>query len=89
MTETGIDLYGDYCYDVTTQATFYHSASITRRIANDRFQITMGISNIFDTTPPRISTNGVALTIGQVAGGTASQYDYLGRRFFMNVRARF
>ena len=79
---------GQYCYDVTTQATFYHSASITRRIADDRFQITMGVSNIFDTTPPRISPGGVFGDIGQVAG-LGSQYDWLGRRFFLNVRARF
>lgn len=79
---------GQYCYDVTTQSKFYHSASITRRIANDRYQITMGISNLFDTKPPKISPAGVFGDIGQVAG-LGSQYDWLGRRFFVNVKARF
>jgi iron complex outermembrane receptor protein len=81
-------LYGNYCYDVTTEPKFYHSASITRRIADDRYQVTMGIANLFDTTPPRISTAAVFGTIGQIAG-LGSQYDLLGRRFFVNVKARF
>ena len=77
---------GEYCYDVTTQATFYHSASVTHRFFEDRFEITGGISNIFDTKPPRISTAAVQ-NIGQVPA--VSQYDWLGRRFFISAKARF
>ena len=89
LTAQSVALYGgDYCYDVTTEEKFYHSASITRRIADDRYQITMGISNLFDTTPPRVSTAAVFGTIGQIPA-LGSQYDLLGRRFFVNVKARF
>ena len=88
-TDPFVDVYGgQYCYVIKTKAKFYHSASITRRIADDRFQITLGVANLFDTTPPRISPGGVFGDIGQIAG-LGSQYDILGRRFFLNARARF
>ena len=81
-------IYGDtVCFDVVTKPTFYHSASITHRLVEDRFEITAGVSNIFDTKPPRISTAGV-VSLGQVASA-ASQYDWLGRRFFLSAKARF
>ena len=80
-------IFGDYCYKVTTGATFYHSASVTQRFgAKDRYEFTLGVSNIFDTKPPRISTPAVQ-NIGQVPA--VSQYDWLGRRLFISAKARF
>lgn len=87
ISDTGLLLYGgNYCYDTVTSATFYHSASITRRIADDRFEMTLGITNLFDTKPPRMSP-GVFSNLGQTPA--VSQYDYLGRRMFVAVKARF
>lgn len=82
-------IYGDYCVDVTAPARFYHSASITKQI--DRFEITVGVHNIFDTKPPRVSTgnfNGDEITT-QGRSVFSSQYDYIGRRAFINAKARF
>jgi iron complex outermembrane recepter protein len=81
-------IYGTYCPDVTTSATFYHNISLTQEIT-DRFDITLGLSNIFDTRPPRVSIlNGQQIsTLGPVVA--ASQYPFVGRRAFVNVSAKF
>ena len=81
-------LRGRYCPKLTTPRTFYHNASVTKSIA-DRFDLTLGVSNLFDTAPPRVSVlnGGQITTLGPVA--FASQYDFLGRRFFINVSSRF
>ncbi len=77
-----------FCPDVRLSPTFYHSASITHRVGDD-FRITLGMANILDTKPPRASTVFSGITaIGQ-APAFGSQYDYLGRRIFLNVRGNF
>jgi iron complex outermembrane receptor protein len=77
-----------FCPDVRLSPTFYHSTSVTYRM-NEEFQITLGMANILDTKPPRASTvfSGIS-AIGQ-APAFGSQYDYFGRRLFLNVRGRF
>ena len=77
---------GRFCPDVSVPATFYHSLSLSRDVA-ERFRITLGVANLFDTPPPRVSTVVAAtpLVIGQ-APAFGTQYDYLGRRFFLSVR---
>src|SRR3546814_19189968 len=46
---------GRFCPDVSVPATFYHSLSLSRDVA-DRFRITLGVANLFDTPQPRVST---------------------------------
>lgn len=84
--------YGEFCVDMTAEARFYHSFSATKKL--DGFDITMGVSNLFDQKPPRTTISGsnslnagLISTVGRSV--FASQYDYLGRRFFMNVKTRF
>ncbi|NIJ36700.1 iron complex outermembrane receptor protein [Sphingopyxis panaciterrae] len=79
---------GSFCPDVRLSPTFYHSMSVTREI-DDKFAITLGVSNMFDTAPPRFSTvlGGITAIGNSPAFGT--QYDYFGRRVFMNVRGKF
>jgi iron complex outermembrane receptor protein len=79
---------GRFCPDVSVPATFYHSLSLSRDVA-DRFRITLGVANLFDTPPPRVSTVVAATppVIGQ-APAFGTQYDYLGRRFFLGVRGK-
>jgi len=69
-------------------AITYHAVSLTRDIG-DRYRFTLGVANLLDQAPPRVSTvfNGGISTIGQVPV-FGSQYDYLGRRVFFNVRAK-
>lgn len=78
-------VYGDYCVFLKTPTMFYHSASVTKEIGK-KFEITLGMRNIFDTRPPRVTTiggAGIPSLIGPVVG--TSQYDLLGRRIFLNV----
>ena len=79
---------GRFCPDVSVPATFYHSLSLSRDVA-DRFRITLGVANLFDTPPPRVSTVVTATppVIGQ-APTFGTQYDYLGRRVFLSVRGK-
>ncbi|WP_197018430.1 TonB-dependent receptor domain-containing protein [Sphingomonas sp. URHD0057] len=79
-------IFGDYCYKVNVEQRFYHNASVTQRFAGDRYELTVGVANLFDTKPPRISTPAV-VNIGQVPA--VSQYDWLGRRLFFSAKARF
>jgi iron complex outermembrane receptor protein len=63
----------------------YNSFSVTRHFTQKGVRATLGIRNAFGEDPPRVTT----LSLGQLstAGNSAfySQYDYLGRRFFLNV----
>lgn len=80
--------FGNYCVDVTTPAVFYHSASLSLDVG-DKFKITGGVSNLLDRKPPQVSglTGGEVSVIGRSA--FASQYDYVGRRFFLSVKAQY
>lgn len=84
-----IPIYGTFCPDLTAPAKFYHNVSITQAIADGRFKITAGVSNLFDTRPPRVSVlngNQIGL-LGPVIA--ASQYSFTGRRGFVNVSVNF
>lgn len=79
------NVYGEtWCVQPYTKAVWYHNASITQEFA-ERFEITLGVSNIFDTAPPQIS--GLTTPFGNVP--QASQYDFLGRRAFLQAKAKF
>jgi iron complex outermembrane receptor protein len=79
---------GRFCPDVSVPAIFTHSLSLSRDVA-ERFRITLGVANLFDTSPPRVSTvvTATPVTIGQ-APAFGTQYDYLGRRVFLSVRGK-
>lgn len=65
-------------------AYFLHNASVQFNVA-EKFQLTVGVRNIFDTEPPRISA-GVT-TIGNAP--LSSLFDYQGRTFFVNTSLNF
>lgn len=79
---------GTFCPDTRLAPTFYHSMSVTRDVA-DRFEITVGVANIFDTAPPRASTIYTSVSALGQAPVFGSQYDYLGRRVFLRASGRF
>jgi iron complex outermembrane receptor protein len=85
---TSIFRTGTFCPVADVPAIAYHAVSLTRDIG-DKYRFTFGVANLLDTKPPRVSTvfNGGISTLGQVPV-FGSQYDYLGRRFFVNVRAK-
>jgi iron complex outermembrane receptor protein len=83
-------IWGDYCVRLKVPNTFYHSASVTKEFKEIGLEITAGVRNLFDTKPPRVSTiggGGLPSEIGPVVG--TSQYDFIGRRAFLNVSKKF
>ncbi|WP_291207241.1 TonB-dependent receptor [Hyphomonas sp.] len=75
-------------YKLKTEDTIYHNVSLSRELP---FEITVraGVSNVFDEAPPAVTTQnlGEYNTVGTSA--FTSQYDWLGRRFFVNVNKKF
>jgi outer membrane receptor protein involved in Fe transport len=67
-------------YFLETKDYFLHSASVQFDV-ND-YEFTVGVRNIFDTAPPRITAVGFN-TIGNAP--LYSGYDYTGRTFFVNA----
>lgn len=76
------------CANLNVPAVFYHSASITREIA-ERFRITVGMTNITDKSPPRASQVGGDGITQFGTGVFTSQYDLTGRRAFINVNVKY
>jgi iron complex outermembrane receptor protein len=64
---------------------FYHNASVAYNFDNG-LNLRVGVSNVFDEEPPRLTT----LNLGEVStqGNSAfySQYDWEGRTIFANIR---
>lgn len=85
---------GEFCIKMDVPATFYHNASITKALPALGLEATFGVANLFDTTPPRVTAiaaggtlSGTPPLIGPVVG--TSQYDFIGRRFFLNISKKF
>jgi len=81
------------CADLIAESRVYHALSVTREFED--WHITLGVANLLDEAPPRVSaespatayTNGEITTIGQAP--FTSNYDYVGRRGFVSVSKRF
>ena len=78
------------CPDYRGERKFYHAVSLTFDFL-DKFRGTIGVNNIFDTEPAKFSrlSNQVSTVTGEGISVIASQYDYLGRRFFAGITAKF
>jgi iron complex outermembrane receptor protein len=86
-------IWGSFCLNESVPTTWYHSASVTKEFGSPahRLEVTLGMRNIFDTHPPRVSTigggSGLPTLIGPIVA--ASQYDLIGRRVFLNITKKF
>ena len=79
---------GLYRYKVSTEFTAYHSLAVQRDL--DKLTVLVGVSNLFNEEPPAISdASGVSPSGNLGASVLASQYDYIGRRYFVNLTKRF
>jgi iron complex outermembrane receptor protein len=77
---------GTLFYKIHTEFTAYHSISLQKKF--DDWSILGGVANVFSEDPPAVSwLQGDYSTVG--ASVLASQYDYYGRRLFVNITARF
>lgn len=63
---------------------FLHSASLQFNV-EDNFELTVGVRNIFDTAPPKISAAVTVLGNAPLYSG----FDYYGRTFFVNTTFDF
>lgn len=80
--EVGTTLYGTPVnYKYFTEEMIYHTVST--EYTRDDWTFRFGISNIFDEHPPAVSDADAGNSL------LVSQYDFLGRRFFMNVSKKF
>lgn len=75
-------------FKLKTEDTIYHNLSLSRELPYD-ITVRAGVSNVFDEAPPAVTTLnlGEYNTVGTSA--FTSQYDWLGRRFFVNVNKKF
>jgi iron complex outermembrane receptor protein len=73
-----------YCEKLSVPSVFYHSFSLTKSF--DGLDVTLGVTNLFNTKPPRVSSynNGETTLYGQSV--FSSQYDLIGRRGFLTVK---
>lgn len=76
-----------FCEKLDVKAVFYHSASITKKLPG--VEITLGVTNLFDTKPPRVSIYNNPETTTYGMGVFSSQYDQIGRRAFLTVKTNF
>ncbi len=75
--------------DLEAEDTVYHSLSASYSF-DDGLIARLGIANVFDEQPPRMTNQGTGnevTVVGQVA--FYSQYDLLGRRWFLNLSMDF
>ncbi|MDZ7645560.1 MAG: TonB-dependent receptor [Woeseiaceae bacterium] len=75
--------------DLSAEATMYHSLSVTREFESG-YTARLGVSNVLDEEPPRMTSYGTGSEVdvlGQVV--FYSQYDWFGRRYFLNVSKDF
>jgi iron complex outermembrane receptor protein len=72
-----------------SDSVMYHSFSYTYDFVDEGLNAVVGIANAFDQAPPRVTT----LNLGELSteGNSAfySQYDWLGRRLFVNLSYNF
>jgi len=75
--QVAIDLYAD--------SVIYHSLSASYDFTNG-FSARVGVANALDETPPRMTSLGTANEV-DILGKAAfySQYDWFGRRYFVNL----
>lgn len=74
--------------DLSTPSVFYHSLSGTYNFSNNGITLTAGVSNLFDKEPPKLSrAENYTDRIGTSA--FYSQYDFFGRRMFVDITYSF
>lgn len=88
--ETNIQNYNQTGQTVTTNYSvpFYTLSNVAVRRKFDKFTIEAGVKNLFNQSPPEISTDD---TINDRIGSVplVSQYDLIGRSFYFDIDAKF
>jgi iron complex outermembrane receptor protein len=72
-----------------SDSVLYHSFSYTRDWSDTGLSTVFGVANAFDEAPPRVSSINGGLLSTEGNSSFYSQYDWLGRRFFLNASYTF
>jgi len=67
---------------------FYTTSNVSIQRRFDKFSITVGVNNVFDQSPPPYSDTGFQNRVGTTPI-LATQYDLLGRAFFVSLDAKY
>lgn len=73
-------------YKFHTEASFYHTISVRKRLPALNAEVTVGVNNIFDQNPPLESTG--EFRIGQAAIGYPDA-ELIGRSFFARITKKW
>ena len=76
-----------YERDFTLDARFYHNVTVGYEIGNG-FSAVLGVSNLMNTKPPTGTRGGTGIE-RQGSGAFYSQYDWMGRRYNLNLTKTF
>jgi iron complex outermembrane receptor protein len=92
-TGTNTGTYRGVEYDVIleTDMVDYHTVSAKYDFEDWGLTTLVGVANVFDTEPPKLSTIGDVSGEVQTAGNSAfySQYDWTGRTYYLNLTMTF
>ncbi|MCW8846292.1 MAG: TonB-dependent receptor, partial [Gammaproteobacteria bacterium] len=71
-----------------TESVVYHAFSVAREFEDIGLTARLGVSNAFDQAPPQVSFAGDG---ADVEGKSAfySQYDWIGRAYFLQLSMKF
>ncbi len=65
---------------------FYTTSNVSVQRRFDKFTVTLGVNNVFDQAPPVYSSTGFQNRFGVTP--LATQYDLIGRAFFISLDAK-
>lgn len=80
----------DYRAVLNTDAIVYHSFSAQYFFEDYGLTAMLGVANAFDEAPPQLTRQGTDDEYTMIGNAVlASQYDWLGRRYFFNLKLNF
>ncbi len=74
---------------IKADAVIYHAISATREFKDAGLKATLGVANLTDKHPPQVTTLNLGELDTQGNSAFYSQYDWIGRRFFLNLKKAF
>ncbi len=74
---------------ISAPAVIYHAVSVTRDFKDAGLKATLGVANLTDKHPPQVTTLNLGELDTQGNSAFYSQYDWIGRRFFLNLKKNF
>lgn len=83
VNQTNVDILNEQ-YRIEVPDYWLHSASVQFDVT-ERFEMTVGVRNLFDTDPPEVTTYYTVIGNAPLYSG----YDYTGRQYFVNANFKF